>query len=291
VPNRTPTTLARTARSATALALGVASLLGGRPAHAQDWRTLDASRQLADSALVRVKVTYGAGKLTLGAAAALALYDMKLRFDAEHADPLSNWDATTRTLRVGTHQSGARMPGSLRAGSLELGLTRRVPMDLSIDLGAVEASLDLSALRLRTLEFHSGASETTIRFDSVAAEPLERFDLGMGAASVKVYGLGNARVGRVDAQGGVGDLLLDFSGPWTRDVQCDLSLAIGKAVVRVPADVGVRVETRNRWLNAVDLEGLVQKDGAWESPNFEGAVHKLRVDLNSVFGKFALERR
>jgi hypothetical protein len=275
-----------------AAAFGAATLVAPVPLFAaQDWRTLDASRQLADTQPARVYIEYGAGRLTLGGARPGMLYDMHLRFDAERTEARADWDAASHTLRVGTRKGSPHFSSSTQAGAMDLALTRAVPLDLSFALGAVEAALDLSAIPVRSLDFATGASESTIRFDSVARVPLDRFDLRMGAAAVRVYGLGNARLGRLEATGGVGDLLLDFGGTWSRDATVDLSLAIGSATIRVPSDVGIHIERRARFLNALDVEGIAQKGDVWESPNFAAATYKLRMDLTTVLGKVKVERR
>ena len=37
-------------------------------------------------------------------------------------------------------------------------------------------------------------------------------------------------------------------------------------------------------------EGLVQRDGAWVSTNWESAPHKLRISAETVFGKLTIDK-
>ena len=45
----------------------------------------------------------------------------------------------------------------------DLGITSEIPIDLRLDTGANQALIDLSALRIRRLDFNTGASDTKIR--------------------------------------------------------------------------------------------------------------------------------
>jgi hypothetical protein len=267
--------------------------LATNAARAQDWQRLDAARPLApahrDGQTLHVRVSYGAGTLRLAPARDGQLYDVQLRYDATRVDPRVEWREASRTLRVETRLDGVRF-GRLESGDLTLGLAREVPLDLDVQVGAVEAQLDLTGLQVRSLDFTSGASDATVRMDTAAAVPLTRLALQVGAGRLRVEGLGHARVRRVEATGGMGELVLDFAGAWREDVDVDLALAIGSARLVVPADVGVRVEASARWLNQLELPGFVERDGARVSANWDSAARKLTVDLSSVLGRLVVER-
>jgi hypothetical protein len=65
-------------------------------ASAQDdpqWRSLDVSRQLRDSAPQRIKVQYDAGRVDVRSTDAPLLYAMHLRYDELRAVPLHRYDA------------------------------------------------------------------------------------------------------------------------------------------------------------------------------------------------------
>ena len=275
----------RAALAGAMVTLGAASSLG-----AQDWQLLEARRAARDSAPLHVRLAYGVGTLRVGPAAADVLYDVRLRYDASRIDPQVEWRAASRTLRIQTRLERMRLPGGDGA-DLTVGLSRHAPLDLDVQVGAVEADLDFTGLRVRSLDFASGASDATVRFDTAGTTPLERLSVQVGAGTLRVEGLGHSQVRRIDASGGVGELVLDFAGAWTGDVDADLSLAIGKATLVVPADVGVRIEASARWLNRLDLPGFEADGDARVSPGFAQARRRLRVDLSSVLGTVRVERR
>ena len=268
------------------------TFVGALPVAAQNWRTLDVSRQLADSTAAAVRVVYGTGTFGLRGTASPLLYHMQLRYDRERTTPRHTFNPSTRELQIGVDKSDMRFTG--RGGDdeqahLQLELSRTTPMDLSLDLGAVEADLDLTGLRLSRFHIESGASDGKIRFDSLNATPMSALDVSLGAASFRAERLANANTPSIRVDAGVGNVELDMSGQWTQDVELRVEVALGFVTIHVPADVGVRV-TLEKTFASFDHEGLVERDGAWVSRNWETAPHKLRVSAETVFGKLRIDR-
>jgi hypothetical protein len=260
------------------------------PAAAQSWRTLGVARQLHDSAAVKVDVEYGAGRMTLGAASVPLLYDMRLRYDADRAEPLHAYSADTRALRVGVRKPEVRFRGDGEGAELRLNLTDAAPLDLSLDLGAVEAELDLSRLRVNALDLECGAADATLRFDAPNPERMRSLSLDVGAASLTALRLANANAGDVRVDAGAGLVDLDFSGAWTQDVTLTVDVTLGAVRVHVPGDVGVRVDV-DKVLGSFEHDGLVKRAGSYFSDNWDGAHYKLHVRADATLGKLELDRR
>ena len=259
---------------------------------AQQWQTVDVARQLHDTGMVTVKVTYAAGKLTVRGAPAPYLYSMQMRYDSERGQPLSSYDAETRSLRVGMRGKSGRWSGrgGDDAGDMQLALSRSAAMDLTMDLGATDADLDLSGMALRTLEIRTGASETTVRFDSVSRRPMERMDLNLGAAAVHARHLANAGLQKLNVRGGVGQVDLDLTGVWSHDMDVQLDVALGGVTIVVPRDVGIRIEA-DKVFGSFDFGGLKKHGNAWLSDGFDAATYKVRIRSATVLGKLTVERR
>jgi len=71
------------------------------------WRSLDVSRQLRDSAPQRIKVQYGAGRVDVRGTDAPLLYGMHLRYDELRAVPLHRYDAEQRSTVLGLESRSA----------------------------------------------------------------------------------------------------------------------------------------------------------------------------------------
>jgi hypothetical protein len=172
---------------------------------------------------------------------------------------------------------------------MHLDLARAVPVDLDLELGAVEADLELSGLRVGQLHVESGASDAQLRFSTPNAERMRSLDLEVGAASLKASGLANANAPEIRVQAGVGGVELDFGGPWTQDVDLTVRVALGGVKIMVPSDVGVRVEAQ-KFLASFDSRGLTKRGNAYFSDNWESAAHHLTIRSKTTFGSLRVER-
>jgi hypothetical protein len=260
-------------------------------AAAQRWQTVDVSRQLFDTARHRVRVEYGAGRLDIGATNERLLYLMHLRYNEANGTPLHVYDGAERSLRLGINgqnvQVGRRSEEG--AGELRLSLSRKVPIDLTVDVGAAKATLELGGLRLTDARIHTGAAEVTVGFNQPNTARLETLEIEAGAASVTVTGVANANTSDVRVTSGVGNISLRFDGTWTQDVNVNANVAVGRLHVAVPKDVGIRVDA-SRVIAAFDHPGLIKRDDAYYSDNWETARFKLRLRAQTAIGAIEVER-
>jgi hypothetical protein len=160
-------------------------------------------------------------------------------------------------------------------------------MDLTFELGATRADLDLGGLTIDALRLEAGASESWARFDVPNPHPMRRLDIQVGAASFHGSDLANANAPLVSVDAGVGGVDLDFGGRWTQDVDLDLSVAMGGSTIRVPRDVGVRVDL-DRAFASFDRDDLRKRGDAWVSENWDDARYHLRVRGSTAFGKLTI---
>jgi len=283
-----------TARMSRHLALGVTAIatsLVASTAGAQSWRTLDVARQLSDSAPASVQVVYGTGQIGVRATSSPLLYRMQLRYDASRSQPRHSFDVASRKLQIGVQKSEMRFSGrnDADAAHLQLELSRSTPLDLSLDLGAVESDLDLTGLRISRLRVESSASDARLRFDSLNATRMSVLEISLGAASFRGDRLANANAPDIRVDAGVGNVELDLGGQWTQDIDLHLDVTLGIVTIHVPSDVGVHVSLE-KTVASFDHEGLVERDGAWVSKNWDSAPHKVRVTAETVFGKLSIDR-
>ncbi|HKW45996.1 MAG TPA: hypothetical protein VJN70_01070 [Gemmatimonadaceae bacterium] len=259
----------------------------------QTWRTVESTRQLRDSAQHKVRVQYGAGRIDVGATNAPVLYSMTLRYDESTTTPIHRYDADARSLTLGIE--GGDSPrfrhdlSDKSKGEMRLSLSRAVPIDLGLELGATKASLDLGGLNLLGLRLDSGASETVLDFSTPNLNRMRSLEVDVGAASFEARNLGNANASLVHIEGGVGSVELDFGGQWSQDMAVDANLALGKLTLRVPRDVGVRMEVQ-KFLASFDQQGLVKRGDAYYSDNWDRAKYHLRLRAQTTFGGIELDR-
>jgi hypothetical protein len=272
------------------LACAIAPLSTGT---AQHWRTLDASRQLRDSGAHEVRVRFGAGRLQVQPSTEPVLYSMSLRYDEDNGRPVYEYDANRRRLTVGlTDQSFkfVRHGRESMSSDLRLALSPNVPMDLELDVGAAHAQMDLGGLAVRDARIRIGASASVLDFSAPNKAHLRSLDIDVGAASFLARNLGNANASEMQVRSGIGSVTLDFSGEWTDDLTLDADVAFGKLEIRVPSNVGVRVDV-HRVLASFDHHGLVKRGGAYYSENWDRAAHKLRVRAATTLGAIEVHQQ
>ncbi len=129
----------------------------------------------ATDAAVRIK--YGAGSLTVGPAAAGQL-----------VDGICEGGVMVRTMGRGrielSQDTRYGLPWLDHPSRWTIGLTTEVPIDLAVDAGASRTTLDFAEIRLRSLDLHTGASETRVRLPRAAG--MTRVKANAGAASLAI---------------------------------------------------------------------------------------------------------
>jgi hypothetical protein len=282
-----------------AIAIPFVALAAGAAA-AQEPRVVTAARQLHAGDSLRVVVSHSAGPLRVRATEAALLYDVALRYDPSRASLVRAFDPATHTLRVGVDSADAGLRFRLSRGvpeqaaehpnTLTLALGRGVPLDLALEFGASEASLDLTGLTVERLAVKFGASDTHITFGAPNPARMRALTVSAGAGSLTIRGLGNANAPRVEITGVAAGLDLDLSGEWAHDMELDADVVLGGLVLRVPSDVGVRVVMRRDLLASVETPGLVRRDDVRVSANWDAAPRKLTLTARAILGGLELHR-
>ena len=275
-------------------ALGALSVLAivlvSGEASAQEWRGLRSARQLHDTGAYDVRVKYATGHLELSRAPAPFLYQMDLRYDSDKASAIHTLEeGRVLTLGVERESSIVKAGRSADENRMELSLSPAVPMDLTLELGAVEAELDLGGLALTSLEINAGANATRARFDAPNRVAMRSLDVEAGAASIVLSNIANANAALMTVEAGVGSVELDFRGTWTSDLAASIDVAFGSLKLVVPRDVGVRLDV-GKLLARVTTDGLASRDGVLVSENWETARYRLTVRAKTVLGTIDVRR-
>lgn len=271
-------------------------LLAGTPAAGQSWRTEDVSRQRRGEERLDVKIRYAVGRFEVRPISDGTLYRIQSRYDEEMFDLYSNYrlsDGRGR-LRIDLEGRDEIEIGNIgdyeeKAGRLELEISDATPVSLNFELGAVEAVLELGGLRLNELRLATGASDMTVRFSKRNPEVAERCEFKVGAARLQVELLGNSGCRALTFHSGVGTVTLDFSGAWGHDARCDIKVGLGSIEIRVPEELGVRIE-RSTIFMSFEAPGFWKGDDAWVSQNWSEAENRLELNVSGALGSIKVVR-
>jgi hypothetical protein len=213
---------------------------------------------------VRVEIVMGAGELDL-AGGADHLLDADFTYNVAEYRPEVAYSNDVLTIRQPDVKGRAsiwdlddyRYEWSLR-------LNDGVPMELSVNLGAGRANLDLGTLSLTGLDIDAGAGEVAV--DLSGASSLTRLNVEMGA----------------------GRLNLDLTGDWQGDLDTKIEGGIGGATLRLPRGVGVRVEMEGG-LGTVNAKGLAKDGSVYVNDAYGRSTVTLHIDVQAGVGAIDLE--
>ncbi len=250
-------------------------------------RPFSTFRQLHGETRLAARIEYGSGNLRLQPGEPRDLYRMSLSYDEDRFLPISDFDAPGGVVHLGLKsqgEGGVRVVSRnhLRQAAL-VSLSPRVELSLDLSLGAVDADLELGGLRLSQIDLKTGASQATVRFSRPNAMRCRHATFSAGAAEVTLLGLGNSRCEEITFEGGVGRVLLDFSGASTSSAHVAVKMAVGGITLRLPKGAGVRI-TMDKFLSSFEPAGLIRRGSAFVSPNYDRAQSKLDFELTTAMG-------
>ena len=275
-----------------AATLALALLLGAGSAAAQSMRPFSTYRQLHGETRLDASLEYAAGLLRLAPGRPTELYRMDASFDGERFLPVSDYDAGRGAVVLGLRAAG---DGGLRVVSgrqlrqvANISLSPRVDLALALTLGATDADIELGGLRVADWSLRTGASQAVVRFSQPNGIRCRRGSLTAGAADLTVLGLGNSRCDRIDFEGGMGKVVLDFAGGWTSSAAVTVKMAVGDLTLRLPRRVGVRL-ILDKFLASFEPAGLLSRDGGFQSPGYADAERRLDIALTTAMGGVRVE--
>jgi hypothetical protein len=177
-----------------------------------------------------VKIRFGAGDLSARTAAPGQLVDGEFRGGVKHR--------LTGPGRVELEQDTSQgLPWLDRGFTWTVGLTAEVPLDLRVDAGASKNVLDLRRLRLRSLELHSGASETRVVLPEAAGATSVRAETGAASLILEVPDGVAARIRTRVVLGSVQVDEFRFR-PWPAAESLDYASAPNRVDIDVQSGVG-----------------------------------------------------
>jgi Domain of unknown function (DUF5668) len=207
----------------------VGSILPGRRG---DTQTL--SLDLGSAPKADVKIDFGAGKLSIGAAATGKIvdgtYEGGVRYDASP-------DGRVRLRADSPNWWFFGWNWGWRGFNWQVGLTREVPLSLRLDVGAAESNLDLTDLKVTDLAIHTGASSTVANLPRAAG--YTKVKVESGAASVRLR-VPDGVAARIHTSRAIGsnDISPRFPRNGSEYVSPDYDTAANKIDIRFEGGVG-----------------------------------------------------
>ncbi len=148
-------------------------------------QNVSVDKDLSSFQEARVTIEFGAGRLSLDSLPAasdrLVVVDYKSGTLGRSPRLRLQEQGRVGVLQI-TGGDGFRFGRTAQADEWNVHLSRSIPLDLTVRMGAADGSLDLTDLRARTLNLDIGASSTVVRFPAGAGAT--RAFVNAGAASL-----------------------------------------------------------------------------------------------------------
>jgi len=235
-----------------------------------------------------VEILFGAGKLEIEAGVSDQLFSGHFRYNVEQWQPKVTYEDGVLTIEQGGFDKESwGIPTGNTRNEWKLEFSPEVPLDMNLEIGAGDSNLDLTGLQLTSLDLDVGAGTLDVRFGEPNEAKMSDLTLDAGASKLEITGIGNAGPERVKIQGGVGDMTLDFTGNWPRSADVQITAGVGAVTLRLPDDVGVRVETEGGLMN-VDASGWQRLDGDYVNDAFGEADIELHIQVTTGIGNLRL---
>jgi hypothetical protein len=186
-----------------------------------------------------------------------------------------------------------RMFVEMPAGDLRIsgGATKLLDAEFDYDEseGQPEVSYDAKEGRLKITQGgghpHIGNTRNNwaLRLNN---DVVRELNLEMGAGRGDLI-LNGTRLTKVDVQLGAGDLTTDLTGDWKQDVTVRLEGGAGRATVRLPKGVGVRVRASGG-IGSIDVEGLRSEGGYYVNSAYGKSPVTMNVTVEGGVGQIRL---
>jgi len=221
------------------------------------------------------------------------------------------------TLQLAGCASEARV-GDLKTESKSVELGDAKPVNVEINFGAgdlrvnggaeklLEADFTYNVAKLKPeVEFTDGTlvvqhpdvrgyrtlqdirdfrNEWDLRFNNDVPMNLN-LDMGAGTSDLQLAGLS---LTGLDVSLGAGESTIDLSGGWASDLDATIDAGAGDISIRLPRDVGVRVEVV-AGLGTIDAPGLTQVGNVYTNDAYEASDVTLQVAIKAGVGRINLE--
>jgi hypothetical protein len=248
-----------------------------------DMVTESFSEALDDASSANITLDFDRGDLTVG-----ALEDSRNLFEAdvthnERADFRTS-GSTQRSVRLELDEIGPPTFGfwlDEQRVNAQIGLANDLPLDLNVDIGGGNATLNLADLTLTQLEADSGSGKVEAFLPS--GDYRVRMSAGSGSLTITTGEDAGLDLG---AKVGSGRIILNVAEDNTGSITLDsgsggITVYIPKGTpVKLAASTGSgSVTVPREFLRTRGGDDIVGEDGTWQTENYESASNGLLIEV------------
>jgi uncharacterized protein DUF2154 len=212
------------------------------------------------------------------------------------APPVGSLQTESRSVQLGDAKS-AQVEIKMRAGELKVagGASGLLDGQFTYNVASwkpdVEYNVSSGKGRLTIQQSsgpggtgHGARNEWDLRFGNQV--PIElTAELGAGRADLT---LGSLALRQLRLEIGAGETVVDLTGDWKNDLEAHIQGGVGKATIRLPCEVGVRVKAQGG-IGAINAHELKRDGEAYINDAYGKSRATLHVDVEGGIGEINLE--
>jgi hypothetical protein len=252
--------------------------------------TMNQKQPMGNEKSLDTTVRFDIGSLEItGDKDAASVYSYTLDYDKAGFSPEVRYDAAANGTEgrlsfnlQKTHNSGLN-PQKFH-NKLLLSFNDSIPLKLKVTAGVGDVRLSLSGLKVSSIDFESGVGEARLSAYEPNPVSCEYIRLKNGVGSLDAVGLGNLNFTELEFEGGVGGAKLDFTGDWKQPATIRIKVGVGGVNIRLPREIGVKVEAEKNFLSGLHLEGFTKQDSSYYSDNYDKASVRVTLDVATGIG-------
>jgi hypothetical protein len=164
-------------------------------------------------------------------------------------------------------------------------VTDKLPLEVALKADASDIKLDMSHMRIKSMDAKLDASSVKMYFDEPNKELPDKFRLNADASSVEIYGAGNLGFEILDIDADASKLTIDLTGGSERDGKVRIGAKASSVKLRLPENADIRIVIDNYDLSSVNINNdriLSRSEKEYISKNYGNAPRTFEIyaDLN-----------
>ncbi len=235
-------------------------------------------------------VRFDIGSLEIASEKNSSLYSVDLEYNKSSYQPEIRFEPGTEgrfSFKLsGNHKSGISTRS--HQNRLRLNLSNSLPLKLDVNTGVGDTRLALTGLKVERLDLECGVGGSKVTAYEPNPVVCEVVRIKNGVGGMDAIGLGNLNFRDLEFEGGVGGATLDFSGAWKQNAEIRIQVGVGGVNMKLPRDLGVKVEAEKHFLSGLHLDGFSKRDSYYYSENYDKAKIRLSVRVATGVGGFRI---
>jgi hypothetical protein len=244
---------------------------------------------------VKINIEFNTGKLWLQSTEESFLLDGK--FVYKNMKPVIDYHRRTLEISTDMHDQKREVNitldsfSDIKENEWRLKFGEEALYTFDIEMGAADAELDFSNLKIQNLSITSGASKIVMNFLKPNPISMNTCEIEAGVSKFTAFDLLNANFEQFNFEGGVGDYELFFTGVPRRSATIEADVSLGSLTIYMPETIAYRVACDKSLFCSFSVDHASKnEDDSWYSDNFREKDAFLDFYVNAGVGVVSIQR-